>query len=175
MPPSGSWVKTNRLIFNVTYLGRRVTLTWGQILTLNFQGKNIFFFSKRLKERNTIVPSTILHLCWFKSDSWKSYIQKQLCSQCLTYGGLTVDLTSIVMMTLSKDEFKSHRLLFHAFLAITVPEITACFLKKNIMTFDTFWPLMTSGDPNVALGWKMTELLSNVRIESYRLLFTASF
>ena len=34
---------------------------------------------------------------------------------------------------------------------------------------------MTSGDPNIALRGKLTEILSNVPIETCRILFTVSF
>ena len=62
-------------------------------------------------------------------------------------------------------------------LAITVPDTMERFLKKKyhrcIITFIEL--LMASGDPNIALRGKMTEISSNVPIESCRLLFTASF
>ena len=60
-------------------------------------------------------------------------------------------------------------------LAITVSDTTARLLKKNIITFVELLPLMTSGDPNIILRGKMTKILSNAPIESWRMLFTAFF
>ena len=37
-----SLVKTHRVISNMTYLGRRATLTWGQILALIFQCQQVY-------------------------------------------------------------------------------------------------------------------------------------
>ena len=50
-------VNTLRLICN---LGHAVTLTWGQILTLTFQGHTIHF-SMRLDEANTMVSKSLLY------------------------------------------------------------------------------------------------------------------
>ena len=59
-------------------------------------------------------------------------------------------------------------------LASTVPDATARFLKNIIKSIE-LWPLMTSGDPNIALRGKMTEILLKVLIKSYRMLFYRVF
>ena len=51
-----SLIKTHRYICNMTYLGHHVTLTWGQIFTLTFQGHAIHV-SMRLDEENTMVQN----------------------------------------------------------------------------------------------------------------------
>ena len=60
-------IKTHRYICNMTYLGHHVTLTWGQILTLTFQGHAIHV-SMRLDEANTMVSKLLLY--HFKHGSY---------------------------------------------------------------------------------------------------------
>ena len=163
-------IEANRLICNMIYFGHHVTLTWGQSLTLTFRNIKIHF-SKRMNERNTIVPLPTLYLCWFKRYSWKK--QNYPKTSIFTMFGLW-RLNRWPGVNFDDDLIKRRvqklSIAFRCvFLAILVPEIPACFLK-NIMTFSNFWPLMTSGDLNIALRWKMTEILSNVRIESNRML-----
>ena len=62
-----SFIKTHRYICNMTYLGHYVTLTWGQILTLTFQGHAIQA-SMRLDEANTMVSKSLLY--HFKHGSY---------------------------------------------------------------------------------------------------------
>ena len=62
-----SLIKTRRYICNMTYLGHHVTLTWGQILTLTFQGHAIHV-SMRLDEANTMVSKSLLY--HFKHGSY---------------------------------------------------------------------------------------------------------
>ena len=42
----------------MTYLGHHVTLTWGQILTLNFQGKNIFFEATEGEKHDSVIANS---------------------------------------------------------------------------------------------------------------------
>ena len=62
-----SLIKTHRYICNMTYLGHHVTLNWGQILTLTFQGHAIHV-SMRLGEANTMVSTSLLYP--FKHESY---------------------------------------------------------------------------------------------------------
>ena len=62
-----SLIKTLRFICNMTYLGHHVTLTWGQILTLTFQGHTIHL-SMRRDEANTMVSKSLLY--HFKHGSY---------------------------------------------------------------------------------------------------------
>ena len=62
-----SFIKLHRYICNMTYLGHHMTLTWGQILTLTFQGHAIQF-SMRLDEANTMVSKPLLY--HFKDGSY---------------------------------------------------------------------------------------------------------
>ena len=72
---------------------------------------------------------------------------KQLFWQYLTSVGLIVDLRSLLMKTLSKEEFKSYRLVSLAFFYLSqlyFTDATARFLKKynhtyRILTFDDLW------------------------------------
>ena len=63
-----SLIKTHRYICNMTYLGHHVTLTWGQILTLTFQGHAIHV-SMRLDVANTMVSKSLLN--HFKHGSYR--------------------------------------------------------------------------------------------------------
>ena len=56
-----SLIKTLRSICNITYLGHHVTLTWGHILTLTFQG-HALHVSMRLDEAITMVSKSLLYL-----------------------------------------------------------------------------------------------------------------
>ena len=60
-------IKTLRFICKMTYLGQHVTLTWGQIFTLTFQGHAIHV-SMRLDEANTMVSKSLLY--HFKHGSY---------------------------------------------------------------------------------------------------------
>ena len=55
-----SLIEAHWYICNMTYLGHHVTLTWGQILTLTFQGHAIHV-SMRLDEENTMVSKSLLY------------------------------------------------------------------------------------------------------------------
>ena len=61
-------VNTLRLICN---LGQAVTLTWGQILTLTFQGHDIHV-SMRLDEANRMVSKLLLYHLKHRSYHWKT-------------------------------------------------------------------------------------------------------
>ena len=67
-------VNTLRLICN---LGQAVTLTWGQILTLTFQGHAIHV-SMRIDKANTMVSKLLLyhfkHRSYWKTDSLKNAV-----------------------------------------------------------------------------------------------------
>ena len=62
-----SLIKTLRFICNMTYLGHHVTLIWGKILTLTFQGHDIQVLM-RLDEANTMVSKSLLY--HFKHGSY---------------------------------------------------------------------------------------------------------
>ena len=90
------------------------------------------------------MPLPILYLCWFKSYSWKMFYPKTSIFTMFYLWRLYVDLTSIVMMFLSKDEFKSYRLLFHAFFYYHNSWDNGMFSEKyndisQILTFDDLW------------------------------------
>ena len=65
-------VNTLRLICN---LGQAVTLTWGQSLTLTFQGHAIYV-SMRLNEANTMVSKLLLYHFKHRSYHWKLFRSK---------------------------------------------------------------------------------------------------
>ena len=88
---------------DVTYY---VTLTRGQILALTFQDKTIYF-SKRIHDRNTIVPLPILYFYWFKSYSWKIARNSYFDNIRPRYGGLTVDLRSMLRGSYGKKSSKA--------------------------------------------------------------------
>ena len=56
-------------------LGQAVTLTWGQILTLTFQGHAIHV-SMRLEEANTMVSKLLLYHFKHRSYHWKLFRSK---------------------------------------------------------------------------------------------------
>ena len=62
-----SLIKSHRYICNMTYLGHHVTLTWGQLLTLTFQGYAIHV-AMRIDESNTMVSKSLLY--HFKHGSY---------------------------------------------------------------------------------------------------------
>ena len=65
-------VNTLRLICN---LGHAVTLTWGQTLTLTFQGHSIHV-SMHLDEANTMVSKSLLYHFKHRSYHWKTVLLK---------------------------------------------------------------------------------------------------
>ena len=149
-------VETHRLICNMTFSGKVMTLTWGQIFNLTFQGQ-IIVHSTRLGDRNTILA---IEMSWpFEIESYcrKTLFVKTAIFEVFVLWRLNCWPEVNFDNDLIKRRVQKLSIAFPSvFLAIIVPEIMACFLK-NIMTIRKFWPLMTSGDPNIALRWKMTK------------------
>ena len=124
----------------MTYFGHCVTLVWNKILTLTFQGQ-IIYLSKRLyEERNTMIYSwknissliSILTIC----DQWRLNHWPAV-----TFYGRPYIIRIVQKLSIG---------IICVLLAITVPDAMARFLK-NIITSIENWPLMTSGNLNIAL------------------------
>ena len=99
--------QTHRLICNMTSSGHFVTLTWGQILTLTFQGHQLYH-STRLNARNTMVLKEMLCRHWFTSYSRKKrFRQNQLFLKFLAYTAKTMRLSSILMKYWWKSFFRA--------------------------------------------------------------------
>ena len=65
----------DRLICNMTFSGQVMTLTWGQIFNVTFQGQ-LIYHSTRLDKRNTMLAKEMLCLYWVKSYYRKTLIAK---------------------------------------------------------------------------------------------------
>ena len=77
-----------------------------------------------------------------------------------------------MIMTFSQEEFRRYNLFrFYSLIAILVSEIMSRF-RKNIRFFSKICLFMTSGDLNIDLSEKLTEVLSECFLTSYRLLFS---
>ena len=68
----------DRLICYMTFSGQVMTLTWGQIFNMTFQGQ-ITYHSTRLDKRNTMMAKEIVCLYWVKSYYRKTFIAKTGC------------------------------------------------------------------------------------------------
>ena len=136
-------VNTLRLICN---LGQAVTLTWGQILTLTFQGHAIHV-SMRLDEANTMVAKLLLYHFKHRSYHWKTVSLKNAVFDLpwpLTLKRLI--LGEICRRSIERA-FQELSFAFFGFgIAIIVPEIMAGIPDKTIIfrKFDLWWPLLTS-------------------------------
>ena len=166
------FVNTLRLI---CHLGQAVTLTWGQILTLTFQGHAIHV-SMRLDEANTMVSKLLLYHFKHRSCHWKTVslinavfdISWPLKLKRLILGEIWRHLSERAFQELSFVFF------FGFGVAIIVPEIMAGILDKTIIfrKFDLWWPMLTS-----ILTWakKMTEMTSNGLTKSCRSPYRSAF
>ena len=136
---------------------------------------NSYIFRIVSTERNTMMPLPILYLYRFKSYSWKNI--SPVTAICTIFDLWRLnrwpEVTFDVVLTKRRFQKLSAGIIC-VFLAITVSDIMTRFLK-NIVASIELWPLMTSGDPNIALRGKLPEILSNVSIESYRMLFYRIF
>ena len=135
-------VNALRLICN---LGQAVTLTWGQILTLTFQGHAIYV-SMRLDEANTMVSKLLLYHFNHRSYHWKLSLKNAVfdLSWPLTLKRL---ILGEICPHPSERAFQELSFAFFRFgVAIIVPEIMAGIPDKTIIfrKFDLWWPLLTS-------------------------------
>ena len=93
---------TDRLICNMTLSGQVMTLTWGQIFKLTFQGQ-VIVHSMRLDERNTMPVKVSSYKAWVKSYCRKTVSEKnRLFLQFLPSAGKTVDVRSNLRELLRK-------------------------------------------------------------------------
>ena len=65
----------DQLICNMTFSDQVMTLTWGQIFNMIFQGQ-IIYYSTRLDKRNMMLAKEMLCLYWVKSYYRKTIIVK---------------------------------------------------------------------------------------------------
>ena len=136
-------VNTLRLICN---LRQAVTLTWGQILTLTFQGHAIHF-SMRLDEANTMVSKLLLYHFKHRSYHWKNCFAQNAVLDLSWPLTLKRLILGEICLHLSEGAFQELSFAFFGFgVAIIVPEIMAGILDKTIIfrKFDLWWPLLTS-------------------------------
>ena len=136
-------VNTLRLICN---LGQAVTLTWGQILTLTFQGHSIHV-SMRLDEANTMVSKLLLYHFKHRSYHWKTVSLKNAVLDLSWPLALKRLILGEIWRHLSERAFQELSFAFFGFgVAIIVPEIMAGIPDKTIIfrKFDLWWPLLTS-------------------------------
>ena len=136
-------VNTLRLICN---LGQAVTLTWGQILTLTFQGHAIHV-SMRLDEANTMVSKLLLYHFKHRSYHWKTVSLKNAVFDLPWPLTLKRLILGEICRHPSERAFQELSFAFFGFgVAIIVPEIMAGIPDKTIIfrKFDLWWPLLTS-------------------------------
>ena len=136
-------VNTLGLICN---LGQAVTLTWGQILTLTFQGHAIHV-SMRLDEANTMVSKLLLYHVKHRSYHCKTVSLKNAVLDLSWPLTLKRLILGEICRHLSERAFQELTCAFYGFgVAIIVPEIMAGIPDKTIIfrKFDLWWPLLTS-------------------------------
>ena len=146
--------QTHRLICNMTSSGHFVTLTWGQILTLTFQGHQLYH-STRLNARNTMVLKEMLCRHWFTSYSRKKNVFDKT-SYVWNFWLIQPKLWDLAQFWWNNGERASSELSFAFFgfaLSIIVSEIMAN-IPKNTTVRSKSWPLLTSGDLNIDLRKK---------------------
>ena len=140
---------TDRLICNMTLSGQVMTLTWGQIFKLTFQGQ-VIVHSMRLDERNTMLVKASSYKAWVKSYCKKTVSEKigYFCSFCplqakpLTLGQIWENYSERALIGLSNA-------LFRGAVALLVPELCVGFLeifdirpgnRRNFAFNDLWWP-----------------------------------
>ena len=136
-------VNALRLICN---LGQAVTLTWGQILTLTFQGHAIHV-SMRLDKANTMVSKLLLYHFKHRSYHWKTVSLKNAVFDLSWPLTLKRLILGEIWRHLSERAFQELFFAFFGFgVAIIVPEIMAGIPDKTIIfrKFDLWWPLLSS-------------------------------
>ena len=136
-------VNTLRLICN---LGQAVTLTWGQILTLTFQGHAIHV-SMRLDKANTMVAKLLLYHFKHRSYHWKTVSLKNAVFDLPWPLTLKRLILGEICRRPIERAFQELSVAFFGFgVAIIVPEIMAGIPDKTIIfrKFDLWWPLLTS-------------------------------
>ena len=136
-------LNTLRLICN---LGQAVTLTWGQILTLTFQGHAIHV-SMRLDEANTMVSKLLLYHFKHRSYHWKTVSLKNAVFDLSWPLTLKRLILGEIWRHLSERAFQELSFVFFLFgVAIIALEIMAGIPDKTIIfrKFDLWWPLLTS-------------------------------
>ena len=135
-------VNTLRLICN---LGQAVTLTWGQILTLIFQGHAIHV-SMRRDEANTMVSKLLFYCLKHISYHWKTVSLKNAVFDLSWPLTLKRLILGEICRHLSGRAFQELSFSFLFGVAIIVPEIMAGIPDKTIIfrKFDLWWPLLTS-------------------------------
>ena len=127
-------------------LGQAVTLTWGQIFTLTFQGHAIHV-SMRLDEANTMVSKLMLYHFKHWSYHWKTVLLKNAVFDLSWPLTLKRLILGEICRHLSERAFQELSFPFFGFgVAIIVPEILAGIPDKTIIfrKFDLWWPLLTS-------------------------------
>ena len=162
---------TDRLICNMTLFGQVMTLTWGQIFKMTFQGQQIVH-STRLDERNTMLAKVMSWRFWVKSYWRKNVFRKNgyfwsfcpLEAKPLTWGQIWEHYSERSVKGLSNA-------LFRGAVALSVPEIAVgSFQNVEIVNI---LPLVTSGDLTFDLTQKMTEVFSSLFLTLFRLPLTA--
>ena len=94
---------TDRYVCNMTFSDQVITLTWGQIFNMTFQGQ-IIYLSTRLDKRNTMLAKEMSWLYWVKSYYRKTiFAKKRLFLEFLLSGGQTVYLRWILKICLRKN------------------------------------------------------------------------
>ena len=163
-------VNTLRLICN---LGQAVTLTWGQILSLTFQGHAIHV-SMRLDEANMMVSKLLLYHFKQRSYHWKTVSLKNAVFDLSWPLTLKRLILGEIWRHLSEIAFQELSFAFFRFgVAIIVPEIMAGIPDKTIffenLTFDDLcWPQYSPER-------KMTEMTSNGLTKSCRSPYRPAF
>ena len=130
----------------MTYFGHQVTLTWGQILTLIFQGHAIYV-SMRLDEANTMVSKCLLYHFKLKSYHWKTVSLKNAVFDLSWPLTLKRLILGEIWLHISERTLQELSFAFFGFgVAIIVPEIMAGIPDKTIIfrNFDFWRPLLTS-------------------------------
>ena len=160
----------DRLICNMTFSGQVMTLTWGQIFNVTFQGQ-LIYHSTRLDKRNTM-PVKWMCLYWVKSYYRKIFIAKNgyfwsFCS--LEAKPLTLDQIWGQIGERALKELSNA--LLRSTVSLLVPELCAS-LSKNV-EIGQIWPLVTSGDLTFDLTLKVTEVVSSWFLTLFRMPLTA--
>ena len=159
----------------MTYLGHHVTLTWGQILTLTFQGHAIHV-SMRLDEANTMVSKSLLYHFKHGSYHWKTVFAQK----CRFWPSVTSDAYTVSLRwNLTAPQRKSVSRAFYCFFKFwcscyrerdNAHNMKPCHVIRkfgeNFALDDLWWPQFW---PHI----KMTLVLSLELVKTYRVLFSA--
>ena len=105
-----------------------------------FKLKNLFFV-REMGPLPKIVPNSDELFCFWRGLFWaflvcwahgdlQVHIQPQIRGDVLACGGLTIDLRSILNITLAKEEFKCYSPFFRDVLAMTASEILILFQEN---------------------------------------------